>query len=56
MATIDRRQGGRIENGHMSMACLDALENIIVVPIFTANHAGGKWLSDVRQLEQNGAR
>jgi hypothetical protein len=24
------------------------------VPMFTANHAGGKWLCDVRQLGQNG--
>jgi hypothetical protein len=25
------------------------------VPIFTANHAGGKWLYEIRQLLQNGA-
>ena len=25
------------------------------VPIFTANHAGGKWLYEIRQVEQKGA-
>jgi hypothetical protein len=38
----------------MAKICVDAGK--AGLPIFTANHAGGKWLYEVRQLVQDGTR